>query len=457
MSVLPQNDTICAIATPLGQGGIAVVRVSGPGSLAVARSVFTCREEIAPRRMILGSIREDGEVIDRVLLCYFAAPASFTGEDVAELHCHGGEVVARKVLALLIAGGARLALPGEFSKRAFLHGKMDLSQAEATCDLISAMSEKSARMAARQLTGALGEEIAALQETLTDSIAAFEAGIEYPEEDLEEAIAAAQLPALRGALETAQRLLATFRQGRMVREGISVALLGRPNVGKSSLLNALVGQERAIVTAVPGTTRDIVREYALIHGTPVVFLDTAGIREASDEVEQIGVERSRRAAQQADVPVFLLDGSAPLSAEDTALWREIASGGAPVIAVVSKADLPRALSEGELRALVGAAPLAVSAKTGEGLEALKEAIYAAAMRDPALLEGVVISSERHADALRRAAAALGDGIDTLGGAADLDCAAIDLRTAWEALGEITGRTVGEEIIDRIFSKFCLGK
>ena len=452
-----KEQTICALATPAGSGGIAILRMSGEDSLPIAKQIFDGRGEILPRQMVLGYIRDGQTPVDQVLLVYFAAPASYTGEDVVEIHCHGGMMAAQMILDLLMEKGAVPAQPGEFTKRAFLHGKMDLSQAEAVGELIGSLSKKGAAVSARQLRGDLMNKIRELQDRLTDCIAALEAGIEYPEEDLEEAILQAQMPGLKKIEKELHKLLSSYREGRMLREGIQVAIAGRPNVGKSSLLNAIFGEEKAIVTDIPGTTRDVVKEYRTIHSVPVVFLDTAGIRETQDAVEKIGVERSRAALADCSLILFLLDGAETLTPEDSDIFREISRQEKPVLLVLNKTDLNRETTAADVVEAFGKAPMEISAATGEGIDALLEEVYRAAIRDEEMLEGVVITEKRHQAALSAASDALGDAIRALEAGVDLDCASIDLKACWDRLGEITGETLGEEIIDRIFTKFCLGK
>ena len=453
-----REDTICAVATAPGSAGISILRLSGSKAKEVAQRVFHTRKELRPRYAALGKVMDGSALVDQALGIYFPAPASYTGEDVFEIHCHGGQMATQLTLDLLLQNGARPAEPGEFTKRAFLNGKLDLSEAEAVAEHIGSLSEEGAKRAARQMEGELSRAVRAMQDALSDILAEMEAGIEYPEEDLEQEISGAALPRLREIREQAARLAGSFRQGRLVREGIEVALCGRPNVGKSSLLNAIFGEERAIVSDVPGTTRDIISAHYSYRGLSLRFLDTAGLRQTDDTVEKIGVQRSRQAIDQAAIAVVLVDGSAPLGQEDMRALSLADGSGANVIAVLNKQDLPS--QEGvfrQVQQLFGAEPLRVSAKTGEGLERLLEEIYQKALGSAQLYEGTLITNARHAHALRQAEAALGEAICALEREEDLDCVTIDLNGAWMHLGEITGQTVSEEIIDRIFSKFCLGK
>lgn len=440
------NDLIYALATPVG-GAIAVVRLSGTGAKKLLYTVFTGRG--APREMAYGRIvNEAGEPLDQVMAAFFPAPRSYTGEDMAELYLHGGQTTVRRVLALL-GRHARGARPGEFTERAFLNGKLDLAQAEAVMDLINAGAERSANSALAQLTGRLSERIAAVEAQLLDALSGLEAAIDYPEE-LEDDVTSA-LPGVLAATEAElAALIGAGLSGRVLREGARVALIGRPNAGKSSLLNALAGAERAIVTQFAGTTRDVLEEAVSMDGIPVTLFDTAGIRAADDPVERIGVERARRAAERADLLLLCFDAAAPLSEEDEALLAETA--GRSRLAVCCKGDLP-ALWEAEALSPYGIEALAVSAETGEGLAALLRAI--AASIAPAA-ESALVTNARHIEALQRAAASVSDAEKSAGGT-EPELVATDLREALAALGQITGREASADLIERIFSKFCVGK
>ncbi len=440
------NDLIYALATPVG-GAIAVVRLSGTGAKKLLYTVFTGRG--APREMAYGRIvNEAGEPLDQAMAAFFPAPRSYTGEDMAELYLHGGQTTVRRVLALL-GRHARGARPGEFTERAFLNGKLDLAQAEAVMDLINAGAERSANSALAQLTGRLSERIAALEAQLLDALSGLEAAIDYPEE-LEDDVTSALPGVLAAAEAELAALIGAGLSGRVLREGARVALIGRPNAGKSSLLNALAGAERAIVTQFAGTTRDVLEEAVSMDGIPVTLFDTAGIRAADDPVERIGVERARRAAERADLLLLCFDAAAPLSEEDEALLAETA--GRSRLAVCCKGDLP-ALWEAEALSPYGIEALAVSAETGEGLAALRRAI--AASIAPAA-ESALVTNARHIEALQRAAASVSDAEKSAGGT-EPELVATDLREALAALGQITGREASADLIERIFSKFCVGK
>ena len=440
------NDLIYALATPVG-GAIAVVRLSGTGAKKLLYTVFTGRG--APREMAYGRIvNEAGEPLDQVMAAFFPAPRSYTGEDMAELYLHGGQTTVRRVLALL-GRHARGARPGEFTERAFLNGKLDLAQAEAVMDLINAGAERSANSALAQLTGRLSERIAAVEAQLLDALSGLEAAIDYPEE-LEDDVTSALPGVLAAAEAELAALIGAGLSGRVLREGARVALIGRPNAGKSSLLNALAGAERAIVTQFAGTTRDVLEEAVSMDGIPVTLFDTAGIRAADDPVERIGVERARRAAERADLLLLCFDAAAPLSEEDEALLAETA--GRSRLAVCCKGDLP-ALWEAEALSPYGIEALAVSAETGEGLAALRRAIAA---RIAPAAESALVTNARHIEALQRAAASVSDAEKSAGGT-EPELVATGLREALAALGQITGREASADLIERIFSKFCVGK
>lgn len=447
-------QTICAVATAPGNAGISIIRMSGEKSLDILLRVFS-KQSLNPREMTLGVIR-DAEDIDRALAVYFPSPASYTGEDMVEIHCHGGTVVTNEILSLLLKKGASPAEPGEFSKRAFLNGKMDISQAEAVSELISSLSEKGARVSMRQLEGELGKTVSALQDQLTDILAAIHTALAYPEEDLEESIITDAVDKLNNILLNVNSMNDSFSRGKMLREGAKIAIVGRPNVGKSSLLNAILGEQRAIVTHIPGTTRDIISEYYNIRGLPVQLVDTAGIRDTDDVVEKIGVERSIEAVSSADLTLILLDASENLTSEDIDIINRAKSAG-NVIAVLNKSDLDAVISAQDILGDFDLKSVVISARTGEGVGELLDAIYSNLVRDDAISEGIVISNARHAAALNEASRALRSAIDGAQIGVDIDCLSIDIDDAWSALGKITGVTLSEEIVDRIFEKFCLGK
>lgn len=433
------EDTIYAPSTAIG-GAIAVLRVSGPHAKETAR-IFDRGFASEPGMMRFVRVQDDKEPIDDAMAVYFSAPASYTGEDMVEIDCHGGHQTVQRILGLLSGLGFRPAEGGEFTRRAFLNGKMDLAQAEAVMDIITADAEQSRKAALNQLHGSVSRAIHDVEDVLLDALSGIDAAIDYPEEAEEDCIA--RLPEQLGAGRSrAERLLADGRRGRVLRDGLRVVILGRPNTGKSSLMNALAGFERAIVTDIAGTTRDVLDERLSFDGVPVRLIDTAGIREATDRAEQIGVDRALDEMRRADVQLVLLDGSAPLTTEDETLI-ETTENGIPRILVVNKCDLPRQTDY--------AGAISISAKTGQGLEELKrEVLRLAAPQDA---DCNAITNERHLHALEQACAALCSAEQ----AEELDCKATDIRAALQALGSITGTDVDATVIDRIFERFCVGK
>jgi tRNA modification GTPase len=387
-------------------------------------------------------------------------PKSYTGEDIVELQCHGGLLILRTICEALVRAGARLAEPGEFTKRAFLNGRIDLAQAEAVLDTVRAKTAGSLRIAQEQLRGALSREIDAVRETLIGLLAHVEAGIDFVEEDISFIPAAELTAGLQKARDAVGRLLAHGREGRILREGVTAAIIGRPNVGKSSLLNALLKTDRAIVTAIPGTTRDVLEETLNIRGIPVRLLDTAGIRETADPVEQEGVRRSRAAREQADLLLIVLDGSAPSTQEDLALLQEASSGrDQKRLVVVNKMDLPGRIDPSALPiAGPDCAVVSISARTGEGLDDLRDRIRALLLRpDFEARETVLVTHLRHQAALQRTLEALTVALASVEAQAAGELIAMDLRAAIDALGEITGAVSTDDILDRIFREFCIGK
>lgn len=433
------EDTIYAPSTAIG-GAIAVLRVSGPRAKETAR-IFDRGFASEPGMMRFVRVQDDKGPIDDAMAVYFSAPASYTGEDMVEIDCHGGHQTVQRILGLLSGLGFRPAEGGEFTRRAFLNGKMDLAQAEAVMDIITADAEQSRKAALNQLHGSVSRAIHDVEDVLLDALSGIDAAIDYPDEAEEDCIA--RLPEQLGAGRSkAERLLADGRRGRVLRDGLRVVILGRPNTGKSSLMNALAGFERAIVTDIAGTTRDVLDERLSFDGVPVRLIDTAGIREATDRAEQIGVDRALDEMRRADVQLVLLDGSAPLTTEDKTLI-ETTENGIPRILVVNKCDLPRQTDY--------AGAISISAKTGQGLEELKrEVLRLAAPQDA---DCNAITNERHLHALEQACAALCSAEQ----AEELDCKATDIRAALQALGSITGTDVDATVIDRIFERFCVGK
>ena len=455
------TDTIAAIATPAGRGALGIVRMSGPEAVAIAGRVFRGASGdpagFESHTVHFGRVVSGDGLVDTVLLTLMRAPRSYTGEDTVELSCHGGRVVLGRVLRAVVAAGARPAGPGEFTLRAFLNGRMDLAQAEAVQELIAAESELGARVAAEQLSGRLSRIVGALRDGLVEARAEIEAAIDFPDEDIEPADRHALLGRLQALRKEARALLETFEEGRRVREGVHVVIAGKPNVGKSSLMNALLDEERAIVTEEPGTTRDVLRESLIYQGVALTVADTAGIRAPRGAAEIEGVRRSREALAQADLVLFVLDGSAPVDDLDREIARDIA--GRPAIVVINKRDLALRANVADLGH--GFAPdgaVQTSALRKSGLHELKEAIIAHAW--PSGLPrhgGALITQARHRDALDRAEAALARTAEVLETGGGPELAAVEAREALDALGEIVGAVTSDDILDAIFSKFCIGK
>jgi tRNA modification GTPase len=416
----------------------------------VLNAVFLGSGQKLQARLTRGYIEDETGRVDDVMAAYFYAPRSYTGEDMAEIHGHGGRVTMSRVMNALSKNGARLAAPGEFTQRAFLAGKMDLSAAGAVMELIGATSAAAADAALRQLSGGLFERITAVQKKLTDALSIIEAGIEYPEEDIEADVRTGAMPLIESAKKDASMLADTFESGRMLRSGFNVAIVGRPNVGKSSLFNMLVDKDRAIVTAVAGTTRDAVDDVIIKDGFPVRITDTAGIRCSADEVEKIGIERARRAAKDADLTLFVIDRSEGVTQEDMDVFLALEGD---IIAVLNKCDLTERVTVQQTRQKLKCMCIEVSAGKGEGRDALLGAIKLPQMSDSG---DVVVTNERHWQLLSAAAHSLEAAMAAFD-TADLDCVTIDIKEAWDSLGEITGVTATEEIINNIFDTFCLGK
>ena len=457
------EDTISQIATPHGAGGIGIIRVSGGDALGVARRVFRPAAggtlgDIAPYTARYGHIvAADGTVIDECILLYMRAPHSYTGEDTAELQCHGGAVVLREVLLRTWEVGARPAEAGEFTKRAFLHGRLDLARAEGVMELIAAKSTRAARAARERLAGAFSHAVTDIRTQILGAVAHIEAGIDFPEDDIPAASAEHLAAEIDAASAAVRRLLVGADTGRILRDGVKTVIVGRPNVGKSSLLNALLGMERAIVTDVPGTTRDIIEEEISVAGIPLRLLDTAGLRAAEDAVEQIGVARTEQHLTDAELILAVFDASEPLTAEDHALLTRLSAAAADIIILCSKEDRPSVLSAADFAA-VAAPVLRISAQEGTGLDALREEIAAHIVRrEGDLSDGALPNKEREIEALRRAETHLTAAAETLAADLGTDFVSIDLRAAYDALGEILGETVDTDLIDRIFSEFCIGK
>ena len=458
------EDTIAAIATAPGSGGIGIIRISGQMAPDIAKAMFESpggRPPILESHSVLygfvtdPSAGKDSPRLDEALMIYMAAPRSFTREPVVEFHCHGGGVALGRVLAAVVSQGARLAEPGEFTKRAFLSGRIDLSQAEASLDIIQARTEEAGRMALRQLEGALSHKVGRIRDTLVDICAHVEAHLDFPEEEIEPDAKKDILAAIKEGQLVTRALSESFSQGRLYRQGVRTAIVGRPNVGKSSLLNLLLERDRAIVTSAPGTTRDVIEETLNIKGLPVVIMDTAGIRESHDMAESEGVRRSLRAIEEADLVLAVFDMSCPLHDEDMLVLEKIS--GKKAIAALNKVDLPQ---KAETAGFESLKTVRVSAKKAQGLDPLRDAIHDAALEGKTGgpdSEGMIITNLRHRDALVRTHEALGRAALRLEQDAPFEIPALELREALDALGEIVGKVSTDEILERIFSEFCIGK
>lgn len=442
-------QTIAAISTPVGAGAIGIVRISGDDALKVAAKIFRTSKlkdlkDAVPNMMYYGTVTA-GEVSDRCLGVYFKAPKTYTGEDIFELHCHGGVRLVNEILKGCIEAGARAADKGEFTKRAFLNGKLALSDAEAVISMINAESEAQLKASYRSMTGKLSEQIYAFEEKLLDAIATMEAALDYPEEMEEESRRVAK-DTVNALCKELEKLIATAKTGSYVKQGIDVAIVGIANVGKSSTLNALTGKDRAIVTEIAGTTRDSLEERIEVNGVIINLIDTAGIRETDDKVEKLGVDRSRVIAKNSDLVLFITEAGRELTGEEKEIL--ISVDGSKVLYVFNKDDKPHAKDDRE--------GIFVSAKTGEGIERLKKEIIDRVIGGEIDFSGNIVTDSRHYDALKRAYFSLTqakEGFDE----EPAECLLVDMRDAYSALGEITGNTADESIVNAIFSKFCLGK
>ena len=473
------TDTIAAIATPPGVGGIGVIRVSGADAFALVLPLIQRSkgqgEVPASHQLTYARVIDplSQEVLDDVLVAFMRAPATYTREDVVEIQGHGGPLVLRRILSSVLTQGARMAQPGEFTLRAFLNGRIDFAQAEAVMDLIGAQTEAGQRLAVQQLRGRLSEQLQVARHAILNVIAQIEVSIDFPEED----VPTPQTATLHALVEVAQRqlaqLLAGAEQGRLYKQGLRTAIIGRPNVGKSSLLNALLRTERAIVTPVAGTTRDTVEEVVNLRGIPLHLIDTAGITPTDDPIEQIGVQRSRVAADGADVVMLVFDGSEALTEQDRNVCAEVQSMGfgppndinvsysreRPVIVVVNKADYPQVIDMNELQRVWPTSTFVhTSTRTGVGLPALENAVAELVLAGKTVSsDSVLVTSARHQEALQRAFDHLRASQGSLEQDLPLDFVSIDLRAAYEALGEVTGEAASDDLLDTIFHEFCIGK
>ncbi|HWQ79118.1 MAG TPA: tRNA uridine-5-carboxymethylaminomethyl(34) synthesis GTPase MnmE [Anaerovoracaceae bacterium] len=458
------EDTIAAIATAYGEGGIGIVRLSGEEAKNILDKIFVprknqYRESIVNKRLYYGHIVDpsDGKAVDEVLAVYMKAPATYTAEDVVEIYCHGSVVALRKTLALALRNGARLAEKGEFTKRAFLNGRLDLSQAEAVADLVRAKTDKTFDIALSQMEGALSERVKKIRDMMTDLLVEITVNLDYPDEDIEIMTYQKLFESTSLISNMIDKLLSTAGTGRILREGLNVAIIGKPNVGKSSLMNALLRESRAIVTEIPGTTRDTIEEVISIREIPVKLTDTAGIRETEDKIEKIGIEKSKESFNRADLIVFIVDGSSPLTGEDRKIMAKLT--GRKVIILVNKTDLGLTAKEEELLVTLPHVKLIrASIKNNEGIEELEQEIadmvFGGQVKQE---ESLLITNVRHMDLLERAKIAIGDARAMAERSEALDFIEVDVRRCWELLGEIIGESVTEDIIEKVFERFCLGK
>ena len=459
------HDTIAAIATAPGEAGIGIVRVSGTLALTIAAEVFRSPRSVSPTQLPTHTLTyghvidatESDEIIDEVLLGIMHAPKTYTGEDIVEFNCHGGTIPLTAVLDVVVKNGARIAEPGEFTKRAFLNGRLDLAQAEAVAELIASKTDLSRKIAVEALAGKLSDTVNGLNAQLATLLAEIEASIDFPEEDLDFMKVETQLETARAVQTDLKTLLETAAEGRLITEGVNVAILGKPNVGKSSLLNALVGTTRAIVTDIPGTTRDTIEEMMNIGGIPLKLIDTAGIRHTDDIVEQQGVERSKAARDRAELLLMIFDASQPLNDADLELLKTAQSSVA--ILILNKMDLPVVTSP---TALLAHCPKKRVVETvipeGKGLDKLKAIVSEELLGGESVIgESPIVTSARHQEALRRANEGLNYAIESLENGMPPDLIAVDLRISLDGLGDIVGKTTTEDILDRIFSQFCVGK
>lgn len=456
------EDTIVAISSAPGEGGIGIIRMSGEDSLKIANEIFKSIKEkkiqdYSPRTMIYGHIKENEEVVDEVLLCYMKSPHTYTKEDVIEINCHGGHMSLNKILTLALSKGARLAEPGEFTKRAFLNGRIDLSQAEAVIDIIKAKTDASLNLAQKQLEGGLSRRIKDLRKDVTQILAQIEATLDFPEEDIEHITMEKVELELKSVLEKMFHLEKTSQTGKILRDGLRCVIVGKPNVGKSSLMNALLKEARAIVTDIPGTTRDVIEEMLNVKGIPIRIMDTAGIRQTKDIVEKIGVEKSKEFLNIADLVILVLDSSTELTKEDYEIMEDIKEK--QVLVILNKTDLDikwnidETLDKYNFNHIVK-----ISALKELGIEdiedKIEELVFSNEIRQTS---DVMITNARQKDAIVKAINSAKEALKSIENQMPLDFVEIDVKNIWDSLGNITGETIREDLLDTIFSEFCIGK
>lgn len=457
-------DTIAAVATPPGEGGIGIIRLSGKKSLEIADAIFKGASEkplsgLEERRLNYGHIvnPKDRRTVDEVMAVYMKEPKTYTKEDVVEIHCHGGAISVRRILELVLLEGARLAEKGEFTKRAFLNGRIDLSQAEAVIDLIKAKTDANFDMSLNQLEGSMTLKVRELQNELLSMLAHIEASIDFPDQDVEEITSEELKKTAKHVYEEIDKLIATSNTGRIIKEGVKTVILGKPNVGKSSLMNALLRENRAIVTDIPGTTRDIIEEYVNINGIPLRIVDTAGIRETDDLVEKIGVERAKEMLRDADLAIVVFDCSKELEQEDIEIISLVKDK--PAIVLFNKTDLDSKLREEDVsNMLKDKYIITTSMLEGKGIDKLEEKLKEMFLSSEVEIgEDPIVTNTRQRDLLIKAKENVQDALDALNMEMPVDCIEVDIKGCWENLGFITGDSIGEDIIDKIFKNFCIGK
>lgn len=450
-----REDTIAAISTAYGEGGIGIIRISGENALNIVSGLF--KPTLIPNMMTYGHIRDGDEIIDEVMVCYFRAPRSYTAEDVVEIHCHGSVVSLRKILALVLRHGARIAEPGEFTERAFLNGRLDLTQAEAVIDLIKAKSDKTFELALNQLEGGFSKEIRKIRKEVEDVLVHLAVNIDYPDEDIEVLTYEKLKESLAGIKKEIEKLIETSDTGRILKEGLKVSIIGKPNVGKSSLMNALLNEDRAIVTEIPGTTRDIIEESINIRKIPVTLIDTAGIRKTEDIVEKIGIEKSKEAFNQADLVIFMLDSSSPLDDEDLGIMDII--GDRYAICLLNKTDLGIAVKKDDISSIIpNSVIIETAVSDGIGIELIcdeiENLVYGGRVKQE---ESLIVTNVRHKALLEEALGSVDDALKMAKSLEPLELLEIDVNNAYASLGRIIGDEVEEDILNEVFRRFCLGK
>lgn len=453
------NDTISAISTAYGEGGIGIVRMSGSRSYEILSDIFDNIDEVENRKLTYGHIRDprDGRTVDEVLVAYMKAPHTYTGEDVVEINCHGSMVALRKILDITLKEGASLAEKGEFTKRAFLNGKIDLSQAEAVIDLIKASSSSGYDVALSQLDGSFGKNISEIRQKLVDILVDITVNIDYPDEDIEEIVYENLRENIFKIKEDIDYLISTSDTGRILKDGIKIAIIGKPNVGKSSLMNRLLMENRAIVTDIPGTTRDVIQENMMIRNIPVILIDTAGIRETDDKIEKIGIEKSKETFNDADLILFLLNSGDVITDEDYSIMNRVANKN--VLVLLNKSDMDRKIETDRIKEILGDKTfLDTSMETGQGVEELKDIIEKMVYKGNLKQDNsLIVTNARHLNLLRDASAFLEDSLKSIESNQPLEFIEIDVKNTYDDLGAILGEEVGDDILNEVFSRFCLGK